>query len=208
VNDYDCDLASKESFRVCSFDDNKKHSEMQYPRPLPVRLTIVFITFYFLVAISFVAQAQIVAFGASNVAGKGVPPNQAWSAQLESLLKAKGYHVHVLNAGVSGDTTSNMLKRVDSSIPDGTRIVILDIGGGFFNNSKSDIPYAQGHADMKAIADRIRTRGMIIIFENASVMSTTYKQPDRIHLTPEGHRVLAHWLLPRVISALGGSPPG
>lgn len=50
------------------------------------------------------ANAQIVALGASNVAGKGVDSSEAYPAQLERLLAARGYHVHVANAGVSGDT--------------------------------------------------------------------------------------------------------
>jgi len=101
-----------------------------------------------------------------------------------------------------------MLKRVDSSIPDGTKIVILDMSGGIFNNSKSDIPRAQGQADMKAIAARIRARGITIVPENTRTVPTTYKQHDRIHLTAEGHPLLAQQLLPMVISALGGSHSG
>ena len=86
---------------------------------LPTRLIFpLFILSFFTVRLS----AQIVAFGASNVAGAGVEASQAWPAQLEALLQAKGYHVHVLNAGITGDTTGNMLKRVDSSIPNGTKI--------------------------------------------------------------------------------------
>jgi acyl-CoA thioesterase I len=180
------------------------HSAIQPPRQLSFRLFATFAALLLAVAFSEVAQGQIVAFGASNVAGRGVFPNQAWPALLENLLKEKGYNVHVKNAGISGDTTSHMLKRVDSSIPEGTKIVILDMSGGFFNNSKTDIPRAQGEADMKAIAVRIRARGITIVPFNASMMPTTLKQPDRRHLTVEGHRVIAQQLLPRVISALGG----
>jgi acyl-CoA thioesterase I len=179
---------------------------MRYPRHLSVQLFATFITLA--VAFSGLAQAQIVAFGASNVAGRGVFPNQAWPAQLENLLKAKGYNVHVKNAGISGDTTKHMLQRVDSSIPEGTKIVILDMGGGFFNNSKSGVPRAQGQADMKAIAARIKARGITIVPENTSTMPSTLKQPDRIHLNAEGHRQFAQELLPRVISALGGLHSG
>lgn len=178
---------------------------MQYPRRLSVRWRLTIIAFCLAVASAGVAQAQIVAFGASNVAGRGVFPNEAWPAQLEILLKAKGYNVHVKNAGISGDTTARMLRRVDSSIPDGTKIVILDISGGFFNNSKSDIPHAKGQADMKAIGTRLRARGITIVPENTGTMPTTYRQKDRVHLTAEGHRLFAQQLLPRVEIALGGS---
>ena len=67
-----------------------------------------------LVLCAFVGRspAQIVAFGASNVAGAGVESGQAWPAQLEALLREKGYNVNVINAGITGDTTTHMLERV------------------------------------------------------------------------------------------------
>ena len=58
------------------------------------------------------ASAQIVAIGASNVAGRGVSSSDAWPAQLESMLAAKGRNVHVTNAGISGDTNAGMLARL------------------------------------------------------------------------------------------------
>jgi lysophospholipase L1-like esterase len=58
------------------------------------------------------AQTLIVAFGACNVSGKGVWPWEAWPAQLEVMLKAKGYNVHIKNACRAGDTTSGMLHRL------------------------------------------------------------------------------------------------
>jgi acyl-CoA thioesterase-1 len=79
------------------------------------------------------ARAQIVAFGASNVAGRGVDSSEAFPAQLERMLATKGYNVHVANAGISGDTNAGMLARLDQAIPDGTRIVLLDTIGGTYN---------------------------------------------------------------------------
>jgi acyl-CoA thioesterase-1 len=67
------------------------------------------------------------------------------------LLKAQGYEVHVTNAGISGDTTADMLKRLDSAIPNGTKIVILDTGDGFFNDAKNNISREQGEKDFAAI---------------------------------------------------------
>jgi acyl-CoA thioesterase-1 len=154
-------------------------------------------------AFSITAHAQIVAFGASNVAGKGVWPSQAWPAQLEAMLKAKGYNVQVKNAGKSGDTTSGMLHRLDFAIPSGTKIVILDMGGGYFNNLKTTAAsQARGHADMEEIETKLKSRGIVVIPELAARMPVSLKQQDKIHLTPEGHRIFAEHLLPRVISAL------
>src|SRR5262252_9197490 len=54
---------------------------------------------------------RIVVFGDSLVAGLGLKPSDAFPAQLERALKARGYSVEVINAGVSGDTTAGGLAR-------------------------------------------------------------------------------------------------
>ena len=59
--------------------------------------------------------ATIVALGASNTYGKGVARNQAYPAQLEAILRAKGANVRVVNAGINGDTTEGMLQRLAAS---------------------------------------------------------------------------------------------
>src|SRR5947199_3817555 len=82
------------------------------------------------------AQAQIVAIGASNVAGRGVSSSDAWPAQLEGMLIAKGRNVHVTNAGISGDTNAGMLARLDSAVPQGTKVVLLDRLGGGWNGRR------------------------------------------------------------------------
>ena len=65
------------------------------------------------------ASAQIVALGHSAVRGH-VAENEMWPAVLESMLSARGSQVHVINAGINGETTGEELARVDSAIPDGT----------------------------------------------------------------------------------------
>ena len=89
-----------------------------------------------LIACADNANAQIVAIGASNVAGRGVSSADAWPAQLEDMLAAKGRHVHVVNAGINGDTNAGMLNRLDSAVPAGTKIVLLDRYGGGWNGRR------------------------------------------------------------------------
>ncbi len=74
------------------------------------------------------APLKIVAFGDSLTAGYGLPAQDAFPAKLERALKAKGLNVEIENAGVSGDTASGGLSRIDWSIPDGTAAVILELG--------------------------------------------------------------------------------
>src|SRR5208282_626520 len=93
------------------------------------------------------ADAQIVAFGASNVSGWNVAAAEAFPAQLQSMLREKGYGVKVTNAGIYGNTTTEMRNRMDSDIPEGTTIVILDTSGGVFNDKLKGISREQGDAD-------------------------------------------------------------
>jgi len=71
---------------------------------------------------------RIVGFGDSLMAGYGLDTGQSFPEKLEAALRAKGHDVVIANAGVSGDTTSGGLSRLDWSTPDGTQLVILELG--------------------------------------------------------------------------------
>src|SRR5690348_15875855 len=79
-----------------------------------------------------IAQAEqplrIVVLGDSLVAGLGLKASDAFPAQLERALKARGHVVEVINAGVSGDTTAGGLARVAWALPEQTDAVILELG--------------------------------------------------------------------------------
>ena len=145
------------------------------------------------------ARAQIVAIGASNVAGRGVSSSDAWPAQLEGMLAAKGRNVHVTNAGISGDTNAGMLARLDSAVPQGTKVVLLDRYGGGWNAKRRGM--GDQNAELAGIEARLRSRGIRIIpmWWNAALRQ--YLQPDGIHFTAEGHRLVATRMLPAVMGA-------
>jgi acyl-CoA thioesterase I len=71
---------------------------------------------------------KIIAFGDSLVAGHGLAADAAFPAVLEKTLRAEGYHVTVVNAGVSGDTASGGQARLDWALGDGADGVILELG--------------------------------------------------------------------------------
>ena len=71
---------------------------------------------------------KIVGFGDSLMAGYGLDAGQSFPEKLEKALRDKGHDVVIAKAGVSGDTTSGGLARLDWSIPDGTQLVILELG--------------------------------------------------------------------------------
>lgn len=70
----------------------------------------------------------ILAFGDSLTAGYGVKTSEAFPAQLQMALEAKGHKVTVTNAGVSGDTTSGGLERLDWALDPKPDAVILELG--------------------------------------------------------------------------------
>jgi acyl-CoA thioesterase-1 len=92
--------------------------------------------------------------GASNVAGRGVSSSDAFPSQLQRMLSAKGYNVNVTNAGISGDTNEGMLARLDSAVPDGTKVVILDTSGGTFNARRKTL--GDQAAQLASISARLR----------------------------------------------------
>jgi acyl-CoA thioesterase I len=79
-------------------------------------------------AASAQGPVRIVALGDSLTAGYGLPADTAFPVKLEKALNANGLAVEIGNAGVSGDTTSGGLARLDWSVPEGTEAVILELG--------------------------------------------------------------------------------
>jgi acyl-CoA thioesterase I len=71
---------------------------------------------------------KLVVLGDSLSAGLGLPGPASFPARLQKALQDKGIAVDIANAGVSGDTTSGGLDRLDWSVPDGTQGVILELG--------------------------------------------------------------------------------
>jgi acyl-CoA thioesterase I len=74
------------------------------------------------------APVKIVALGDSLTAGYGLPDREGFVPRLRAALLAKGLGAEIANAGVSGDTASGGLARLDWSVPDGTNAVILELG--------------------------------------------------------------------------------
>lgn len=74
------------------------------------------------------SQGTIVAVGDSLTAGYGVPDSQGYPAQLERKLQQEGYRWRVVNAGISGETSSGTLARIDWILKLDPDIVILEIG--------------------------------------------------------------------------------
>jgi acyl-CoA thioesterase I len=71
---------------------------------------------------------RLVALGDSLTAGLGLAPGKAFPDQLEAALRAKGWDVKVINAGVSGDTAEDGLARYEWAIPTDADALIVELG--------------------------------------------------------------------------------
>jgi acyl-CoA thioesterase-1 len=103
---------------------------------------------------------RIVAFGDSLTAGYMLPPRDAFPAQLQAALKARGHAVEVINAGVSGDTTAGGLERFDWAVPEGAEAVILELGA---NDALRGIDPALARANLRKILDRLKSRRIEVL---------------------------------------------
>jgi acyl-CoA thioesterase-1 len=103
---------------------------------------------------------SIVAFGDSLSAGYGLPAEAAFPAVLDKALKSRGHDVEIVNAGVSGDTASSGLDRLDWSVPDGTDGVILELGA---NDMLRGLDPAVPRRAIEAIVDRLKARGIPVM---------------------------------------------
>jgi acyl-CoA thioesterase-1 len=105
-------------------------------------------------------RVKLVVFGDSLAAGFDLPAAAAFPAVLERALAAEGYAVTIGNAGVSGDTATSGLARLDWSLPDGTDGVILELGG---NDMLRGIDTDVTLAALDAILARLAARKIAVL---------------------------------------------
>jgi lysophospholipase L1-like esterase len=153
------------------------------------------------------AEVRIVALGDSGIRGKGVPESQAYPAQLEAALRARGHQVSVTNQGINGDTTSGVLARLDSAVPPGTNIVILKIGiNDLVLHHVSPGTIA---GNKHTIVERLRAKGAeVYLLENMQqgigdradlhVESSRVPNSTNWHLTPAGYAIVVRRTLPAI----------
>ena len=102
----------------------------------------------------------IVALGDSLSAGLGLPQSEAFPAQLQAALKARGRDVTVIDAGVSGDTASAAALRLDWALPENADAVIVELGG---NDALQGIPPEGTKAALEKIFVSVQARGLPIL---------------------------------------------
>ena len=91
---------------------------------------------------------RIVAFGDSLTSGHRLPQKDAYPAVIQKRLKAAGLPFAIVNHGVSGDTTTRALRRLDSALAEKPQIVIIELG---VNDGLRGVPVPQIKANLEKI---------------------------------------------------------
>jgi acyl-CoA thioesterase-1 len=132
----------------------------------PVRHFVIGLLAPLLLAAMVPAGAQqarpiaIVALGDSLTAGYQLPPGDAFPVKLQAALRAKGLNVTVENAGVSGDTSTGGLERLDWAVGDGVDAVIVELGA---NDALRGIDPAVTRRNIDEILTRLKARGIAVL---------------------------------------------
>src|SRR5690606_3194682 len=100
---------------------------------------------------------RIVGFGDSLMAGYELAAGEGFTDRLQAALTARGFDVEVVNAGVSGDTTSGGLARLDWSVGENADLVILELGA---NDALRGIAPEVTRKNLDEMISRLRQRGI------------------------------------------------
>jgi acyl-CoA thioesterase-1 len=101
-----------------------------------------------------------VALGDSLTAGYGLADKDGFVPRLQAALAKNGTAADVANAGVSGDTASDGLARLDWSVPQGTDAVIVELGA---NDMLRGIKPEVTRAALDAILRRLTARHIAVL---------------------------------------------
>jgi acyl-CoA thioesterase-1 len=103
---------------------------------------------------------KMVVLGDSLSAGLGLSAPAAFPARLQKALQSKGIAVDMVNAGVSGDTSSGGRDRLDWSVPEGTQAVIVELGA---NDALRGVDPKVTRSALTDILTRLKARGIAVL---------------------------------------------
>jgi acyl-CoA thioesterase-1 len=159
-----------------------------------------------LLALLFVADAsaapvKIVCIGSSNTVGVGVSTAEAYPAQIEAMLRAKGVDAHVTVRAVAGQGSAYEVQAAESVAAD-TEVVTYE--PNVPNDRRLGVSDSQNQANLAHLAAGLSARGIkSVLIRIGRTLPDAEFQADHEHLTPHGHRALAVRYLPAIIAAIG-----
>jgi acyl-CoA thioesterase-1 len=139
-----------------------------------------------------------VVLGDSLTAGLGLPQDEAYPSLLQQKLNDKGYGFEVVNAGVSGDTSADGLRRTNWALEGDVRLLILALGA---NDGLRGLPPPQMKHNLQEIITRGRQRGIPVLLVGMEAppnygeqYGSAFRQVYR-DLARENHLTLVPFLL-------------
>src|SRR5580658_4173353 len=147
----------------------------------------------------------IAAFGDSLSAGFGVEPGKSFPDDLQRLLDAAGYRYHVVNLGVSGDTTTDGVERLPAVLAIHPAIVILEFGG---NDGLRGLPVVSAQKNLATMVEAFRKAHIQILL--AGMTLPRNYGPEYIQTFEEMYVDLAKQYkvarIPFLLEGVGGHP--
>lgn len=147
----------------------------------------------------------IAAFGDSLTAGFGVEPGKNYPDDLQQLLDRTGYRYRVLNVGVSGDTTSDGVERMQEVMALHPAIVILEFGG---NDGLRGLPVSNTKLNLARMIEELQKKGSKVLL--AGMTLPRNYGPEYIASFEEVYVDLANqYKVPRIpflLEGVGGVP--
>ncbi|MFQ5929115.1 MAG: arylesterase [Acidobacteriota bacterium] len=98
---------------------------------------------------------MILILGDSLTAGYGLDPSQAFPALIQQEIDALGWNFKVMNAGLSGDTSADGLRRIDWLLRRKIEFLVLELGA---NDALRGLPLDETERNLQAIIDKVRKR--------------------------------------------------
>lgn len=120
---------------------------------------LLFVFSVFVSTQDFAAASQkpsLVVLGDSLSAGYQLPPGKGFPDRLQAALDERGISVSVVGAGVSGDTTSGGLSRLDWSVPENTDGVLIELGA---NDALRGLPPETTRKNLETMIEKLQARG-------------------------------------------------
>lgn len=103
------------------------------------------------------SEPIIVCFGDSLTAGYGADPGHSYPDYLQKLLDGRGYHYHVINKGISGDTSKDGVSRLKDVLAAHPQIAVVEFGG---NDGLRGLPITATRANLDKIVSTLQGAGV------------------------------------------------
>lgn len=179
------------------------------PRSLAPALSF-FVCFVCFVGTSFLSAAEprtLVFFGDSLTAGYGLedPATQAYPALIQEKISAARLPWRVVNAGLSGETTSGGARRIDWILRQPVDVFVLALGG---NDGLRGIEPGISRASLARIMDRVREKNPSAQLVVAGMMMPATLGADYTRefaaMYPELAKKYSATLIPFLLAGVGG----